>query len=303
MALLAGPRFGRTVEAAICKFLEVATTLERYLARASLAYVSGLTCFVRKTVSWYPVVALTVLVGCVSEPVEWGNVAYRSSQLGDPDTRSAIAGAGLPTTTGTVAQCLMSIRTAGDPSELFRSWWSVRSDSSVILSLQRSPNKGARWDSAIEVDSRDAGRRGCQRPAPGITYDPASGYVYLVYFVEASDGAGVFFAHSMDKGGIFHSPVPVVYGSAPSAASVAARGDSVVVVFEDPNSTTPRIGIVLSHSTGHLFDQRGQVTPDDVAAVAPWVSLNHSRITVWWKTPPRNGEPIDRVGFREGVWK
>ena len=103
MALLAGPRFGRTVEAAICKFLEVATTLERYLARASLAYVSGLTCFVRKTVSWYPVVALTVLAGCVSEPVQWGNVAYRSSQLGDPDTRSAIASAGLPTITGTVA--------------------------------------------------------------------------------------------------------------------------------------------------------------------------------------------------------
>lgn len=291
------------MEAAICEFLEVATTLERYLARASLAYVTGLTCVVRKTVGWSLVLALTLFTGCVSEPVDWGNVAYRSSKLGDPDTRSAIASAGLPATPGTVAPCLMSIRTAGDTSELFRSWWSVRPDSSVVLSLQRSANGGATWDAATEVESRDAGRRGCQRPAPGITYDPASGYVYLVYFVEASDGAGVFFAHSMDKGGMFHSPVPVVYGSAPSVASVAARGDSVVVVFEDPNSTTPRIGIVLSHTTGHLFDQRDQVTPDDVAAVAPWVALNHGRITVWWKTPPLNGEPIDRVGFREGIWK
>jgi hypothetical protein len=162
------------------------------------------------------------------------------------------------------------------------------------------------WDSATVVDSRDAGRRGCRRPASGITYDAASGYVYLVYFVEASDGGGVFFAHSMDKGGMFHSPVPVVYGNVPAMASVAGHGDSVVVVFEDPNSTTPRIGIVLSHTTGHLFDQRGQVTPDEVSGVSPWVALDHQRITVWWKTPQTTGvdaEPTERVGYRQGIWK
>ena len=211
--------------------------------------------------------------------------------------------AGLPPIAGTVTPCIMSIRTAGGSSELFRAWWAVRRDSSAVLSMQRSGNLGAAWDTATEIEARDRGRRGCRRPAPGITYDPVSGYVYLVYFVEASDGAGVFFAHSMDKGGMFHSPVPVVYGNVPSMASVAARGDSVVVVFEDPNSTTPRIGIVLSHTTGHLFDQRGQVTPDDVAAVAPWVALDHRSITVWWRTPAVNAESIDRVGYRQGTWK
>lgn len=251
----------------------------------------------------YSFALLPLMVGCLSEPVEWGDVAYRTSRLGDPDARSAIMSAGLPTQPGTVNPCIMSIRTAGGRGEMFRTWWSVRADSSVILSMQRSETRGASWDNAIEVESRDRSRRSCRRPAPGITYDPASRYVYLVYFVEASDGAGVFFAHSMDNGGMFHSPVPVVYGNSPSAASVAAHGDSVVVVFEDPNSTTPRIGIVLSHTTGHLFDQRGQVTPDDVAAVTPWVALNHRQITVWWKTPTVGGEPIDRVGYREGVWK
>ena len=246
---------------------------------------------------------LSLVAGCVPDPIEWGDVAYRLSRLGDPDTRSAIMSAGLAAIPGTVNPCIMSIRTTGDSTGLFRVWWSVRADSSVILSMQRSENHGASWNAAIEVESRDRGRRSCQRPAAGITYDPASGYVYLVYFVEASDGAGVFFAHSMDKGGMFHSPVPVVYGNSPSVASVAAHGDSVVVVFEDPNSTTPRIGIVLSHTTGHLFDQRGQVTPDDVAAVAPWVALDHRRITVWWKTPAATGGSIDRVGYREGVWK
>ena len=244
-----------------------------------------------------------LLAACVHEPVEWGNVSYRQFQLGDPDTRSAVMSANMPVIAGMSATCIGSIRTAGDASELFRVWWSSRSDSNVVLWMQRSGDQGRTWQAPVEVESRDRGRRGCHRPAPGIFYDPSSGYVHLVYFIEASDGAGVFFAHSMDQGGMFHSPVPVVYGNSPSLASVAAHGDSVVVVFEDPNSTRPTIGIVLSHVTGHIFDQRAQVTPDDVLAIAPWVALDHNRIRVWWKTPDDSVGRAERVGYRDGIWR
>jgi hypothetical protein len=244
-----------------------------------------------------------LLTGCVNEPVEWGDVSYRPSQLGDPDARSAVMSANLPAIAGATAPCIRSIRTAGAAPELFRAWWSAQGDSTVVLSMQRSRDQGATWQPPVEVESRDRGRRGCDRPAPGIFYDPSSRYVYLVYFIEGSEGAGVFFAHSMDEGGMFHSPVPVVYGNSPSVASVAAHGDSVVVVFEDPNSTTRRIGIVLSHVTGHIFDQRAQATPDDVPAVAPWVALDHDKIRVWWKTPNDSVGAPDRVGFRDGTWR
>jgi len=244
-----------------------------------------------------------LLVACVNEPVEGGNVSYRQSQLGDPDTRSAVMSANMPAMAGTGAPCIRSIRTAGSASELFRAWWSSRSDSNVVLWMQRSGDQGGTWQVPVEVESRDRGRRGCDRPAPGIFYDPSSGYVHLVYFIEASDGAGVFFAHSMDLGGMFHSPVPVVYGNSPSLASVAAHGDSVVVVFEDPNSTRPTIGIVLSHVTGHIFDQRGQVTPDDVLAIAPWVVLDHDKIRVWWTAPGDSVGGAERVGYRDGIWR
>jgi hypothetical protein len=169
--------------------------------------------------------------------------------------------------------------------------------------MQRSGGDGRSWQLPVQVEARDRGGRGCDRPAPGIFYDPVSGYVHLVYFIEASDGAGVFFAHSRDKGGMFHSPVPVVYGNSTSVARVAAHGDSVAVVFEDPNSTMPRIGIVLSRSTGHIFDQRGQVTPDDVRAITPWVALDRNRIRVWWKTPEGPGGGQERVGYRDGIWR
>ena len=251
-----------------------------------------------------PVTLLLVVSACVSEPVEWGNVSYRQSQLGDPNARSSLMSAGLPPIVGAPAPCIRSIRTAGTGSDLFRAWWASRSDSSVVLSMQRSGDRGTSWQAPVAVESRDRNRRGCDRPAPGIFYDSVSGYLHLVYFIEGSDGAGVFFAHSMDKGGMFHAPVAVVYGKTPSAASVAGIGDSVAVVFEDPNSTTPRIGIALSRSAGHIFEQRGQVTPDDVPAALPWVALDHGKITVWWKTPDQSGSPYgDLVGYRLGLWR
>lgn len=251
----------------------------------------------------HALLSVSLLLGCVDEQVQWGDVSYRNSQLGDPDARSAIMSANLPAIAGTGEACIRSIRTTGGGGDLFRVWWASRPDSSVMLSMQHSADRGKSWAPATEVESRDRGRRGCTRPAPGIFYDSVGGNLHLVYFIEATDGAGVFFAHSMDKGGMFHSPVPVVYGNMPSDASVAGRGDNVVVVFEDPNSNTQRIGIVLSRSTGHIFDQRGQVTPDEAAAVNPWVALAGDTITVWWKVPDKSGVAGERVGFRTGVWR
>jgi hypothetical protein len=137
---------------------------------------------------------------------------------------------------------------------------------------------------------------GCNRPAPGTAFDSGSGYLYVAYYIEPTTGAGIYFAHSMDRAELFHAPVPVIYGKRPGAASVTGRGDSVVVVFEDPNASQPRIGYALSHTSGHFFEKRGRVTPNEESATAPWVVLDGGRITVWWK----NGE---RVGYRSGVWK
>jgi len=263
------------------------------------------------------VAGLMVLGGCTEEPIDWGEIGYRRSLLGDPDTRSSIRSANLVETQSGLGTCLRSIRTAGDSLDLFRLWFSSRADSSVVLSLQRSPDQGRTWLAPMVVDSVDRGRRGCNRPAPATVFDPASGYLYLVYFLEPPTGSGIFFAHSMDRGEMFHAPVPVVYGRNPSAAGVAGRGDSVVVVFEDPNSSQSRIGYALSHTSGHIFEQRGQVTPNEEVATAPWVTLGGNEVTVLWRSSDRsattaggggrsgaaNAVDVDRVGFRSGIWK
>ncbi len=261
--------------------------------------------------------ALALLIGtaCADEPIEWGGISYRPSRLGDPDTRSAIMNANLAEIQGAVGSCIRSIRAVGDSLDLFRVWWSSRADSSVVLAAQRSQDRGRTWSAPIVVDSTDRGRRGCDRPAPGTVFDPRSGYLYVVYFLEPSMGAGIFFAHAMDRGEMFHAPVPVMYGKRPAAASVTGHGDSVVVVFEDPNASQSRVGYALSHTSGHFFEERGRVTPNEEVATAPWVALDRNGITVWWKSGDRasktgaggtgnNSAPSsDRVGFRSGVWR
>ncbi|HEY4734889.1 MAG TPA: hypothetical protein VIH53_10115 [Gemmatimonadaceae bacterium] len=246
-----------------------------------------------------PILVSLVFTGCVKEPVDWGDISYRASRLGDPPAISRTWDASLPTLAGTVTACRQSVTVAVNGAEVFRAWWAVRGDSNAVLSMQRSPDGGGTWQPPVLVDTRDSGGRGCARPDPGISYDPVSRYVYLVYFLDAPEGPGVFFAHSMNDGQMFHSPVTVVYGKNAAHASVAGHGDSVVVVFEDPNARTPTLGTVLSHTTGHIFDQRGDVTPEEVRAVQPWVTLSNNRIDVWWMTP----DAVDRVGHRQGTWK
>lgn len=264
---------------------------------------------------WIVGVGSLLLGGCAEKPVEWGGILYRPSRLGDPDTRSSIMSANLVETQPGLNTCLRSIQPAGDSLDLFRVWWSSRNDSSVVLSLQRSKDRGRTWLPPTVIDSTDRGRLGCDRPPPSTFFDPASGFLYVVYFIEPPTGAGVFFAHSMDRAEMFHAPVPVVYGRRPSAAGVAGRGDSVVVVFEDPNSAQSRVGYALSHTSGHIFERRGQVTPDEEVATAPWVALKGNRITVSWKSGnlaslaasggfgSRTAPASDRVGVRSGEWK
>jgi hypothetical protein len=237
-----------------------------------------------------------MLAACAKEPLEWGAIAYRPSRLGDPDTRSVIWSANLPGIQGTVSSCTRSIRAAGYSPDLFRVWWSSRADSSVVLAAQRSSDQRRSWLAPVVIDSTDRGGRGCDRPAPGTAFDPRSGFLYVVYYIESEMGAGIYFAHSMDRGDLFHAPVPVIYGKRPGMASVTGRGDSVVVVFEDPNASQPRVGYALSHTSGHFFERHGRVTPNEEVATAPWVTLDDNVVTVAWK----NGA---RVGFRSSVWK
>ncbi|MDB4889991.1 MAG: hypothetical protein JWL61_1846, partial [Gemmatimonadetes bacterium] len=180
--------------------------------------------------------------------------------------------------------CSGSLRLSRAHRTLYAVWWSPRPDSGARLLSAHSSDDGGTWSAIAPVDTMDRGVSGCRRAAPSIAADSASGYVHITYGMVAPEGPGLFFSHSMDGGVSFHAPVPILYGERLGNTSVAAAGDNVAVAFEDPNSGTPRIGLALSRTMGHIFEDRLlPVSDDNGTATQPVVSLRGRRLTMMWR--------------------
>lgn len=236
---------------------------------------------------------LLALVGaCVKSPVEW--TSQRATPLaGDsarvlapdgtlrPDSMLALADSITPPASDI---CPGSLRLSRAGGSLYAAWWAVRPDSGANLLSSRSLDGGRHWSIAAPVDTNDTGVTGCRRVAPSIAADSSSGYVHVTYGMLAPEGPGLFFAHSMDEGVTFHTPVAILYGDRLGRTSVAADGDIVVVGFEDPNGSTPRVGLAISRTMGHIFEQRILPLSDDVGtATRPLTAVRGRQIAVAWE--------------------
>ncbi len=251
----------------------------------------------------FALLSLLVAVGCSAGPVEWTDghtvaapaAAAVLSAKGDlvADTLALLAERVTPPSNA----CAGSLRLARARKLLHAVWWSPRPDSGARLLAAHSSDDGATWSAIAPVDTMDRGVSGCRRPAPSIAADSTSGYVHITYGLVAPEGPGLFFSHSMDDGVSFHAPVPILYGERLGITSVASAGDNVAVAFEDPNSGTPRIGLALSRTMGHIFEDRlVPVSDDNGAATHPLVAVQGRRLTVaWWQRAGANGQGGVRI--------
>jgi hypothetical protein len=229
---------------------------------------------------------------CAPSPVEWA--AERIVMQGadsalvlQPDgrlTRDTMAARRDSVSIPTGPVCPGSLRLARARGTRYAVWWVPRPDSTASLVASRSTDGGRIWSTPVPVDTTDVGMTGCRREAAAIAADSASGYVHVTYALQAREGPGIFFSHSMDGGASFHSPVPILYGERLGRTSVSADGDVVVVGFEDPNSTVPRIGLAISHTMGHIFEDRiVPVSDDHGSASAPLTAVQGRRVAVAWE--------------------
>lgn len=270
-----------------------------------------LSAFLRTCVYTGACASSLALTACLPEPVRWDAAAVSvSGELadslrleldGETDALRLVGAWVPPSWPSEPALCAGTLRaTLAINGEAFASWFSVRPDSSVLLRVSRSDDAGRTWNAAVTADTTDRGRAGCARPAPYIAADLLNGYVHVVYYLDAIEGAGIFFTHTMERGALFHSPVPIVYGDRPSLAAVASRGDTVAVVYEDPNSRMPRLGLALSLTQGHIFEHRVSASDENGEARAPRVALRGARIAIAWTTTQRGGG-VPRIVTRLGT--
>jgi len=161
------------------------------------------------------------------------------------------------------------------------------------LIAEQSDSSGA-ITQRITVDSLDRASVGCARPAPAIAVDSINGYVHIGYFMVAPEGPGLFYAHLMDaRLQRFETPLAIVYGEKPVRVAVASRGDTVAVVYEDPNSEVGRIAMSVSLTGGHLFEQTARLIPVSTSsqqASAPQiVRLSAGHLWVGWREQSQSG--------------
>lgn len=264
------------------------------------------------------VLCLPLLAACAwdAPPVAWEAAQSRpapadSSGALPPDSGLAVDGpAPVPvasTTAGAAPDapplapgaCPASLVQGAALGRRWAAWWQVRPDSSALLMLAQHRDSTG-WAAPIRVDTLDRATLGCARPAPAITADSLNGYVHLAYYMQAVEGAGVFYAHVMDpRQQTVEVPQAMVYGEAPSQVAVASRGDTVAVVYEDPNSTRGRIAMHLSLNAGHLFEQTARLIPvssGSARARQPAVQLTGGRVVVAWReTSPAGASLLRRT--------
>jgi hypothetical protein len=243
--------------------------------------------------------AVAAVAACDANPIVWsdpvsiaapgGATHLVVSAAGEPGFVSdSFAVASLPQGAGV---CATSVRTAAAPTRAFAGWWSVRPDSSAGLYVASSRDGGATWSAPLAVDTTDASSAGCDRPPPALA--TVGDDVFVAYAMDAPEGTGVFFAHTM--GGMLHAPVPVIYGERLVQTAIVADGDRVAVAYEEPNGRRPRIDLAFSTTQGHIFELHTAVSRDVDVAHEPAVALAGDRIAVSWLDTRPGADATNRV--------
>lgn len=216
------------------------------------------------------------------------------------------------------ARCARSLRIVDAPGRgRVAVWWSRRDRGRVFLVAAWRWNAVGTdsttvWKGPINVDTLDQGAGdanahergavGCDRAAPGVAIGP-NGYVHVAYSMNAPEGSGVFYAHQMDPRAAFEPPVVIMYGDRRlGAARVATTRETVAVAFEDPNAplTRGRIGLAVSHTSGHSFESRVTASRSGWA-VDPYVLVRSRAAVVGWTEVDSSISAASAFRMRRGV--
>jgi hypothetical protein len=253
----------------------------------------------RSRLSSLVVIVAAAGVACDRPPVEWTDPVSiqdvngptrltidsggHAALVADP-ARAAIA----PPSPGL---CTTSLRTIPGSAHMYAAWWSVRPDSSSVLSIASSPDSGKSWAKGVAMDTTDVSSTGCNRPPPSVA--TVGDDLFVAYSMVAPEGRGVFFAHSM--GPMVHAPVAVIYGDRLVPTAIAAEGDNVAVAYEDPNGSRQQVAVAFSVTQGHIFSWHSTASRSVDVAATPAIALAGRELAVSWTTRRSSDSTATRV--------
>ena len=251
-----------------------------------------------------------VLAACSGAPLAWesavthaGNALPGRLQLDEGEPRFTTDTTALvpPSIPGACPGSARIALSGASGTERYVAWWAPRADSSAALLSARSNDGGRSWSAPEPVDTADHRPVGCVRPAPAIAADSSSGYVHVAYSMRDAEGAGIFFSHSMDRGRMFHWPVTITYGDHLTDVAIAVHRDTVAIAYVEPSSDHPQLGLALSHTMGHIFENRLTV-PSSADASDPAIAIAPGRIGVAWihHVPGGATSLVTRIGRFDG---
>src|SRR5206468_6222453 len=143
--------------------------------------------------------------------------------------------------------------------------------SSAVLLAAVSPDAGRTWRPPLRVDTADVASVGCSRPAPAIAAN--AGFVHVAYSMHASEGVGVFYAHSMNDGKSYEPAVTILYGDRLTRTAIASDRATLAVAYQEPSGSAPQIGLAISRDWGHIFRDRIRGSTGVGAATNPEVAV------------------------------
>ena len=260
--------------------------------------------------------ALVLLVGglvaCEPVPVHWAGDEAEAAAPVLPASEDATVRDAPPLDSLRCEGSLRSVMTTR--GRRVATWWSRKDAVSGVPQVRllaawqdTTVRPALAWEAPLAIDTLDQGPAdaqavergdfGCARPAPSIAVDSVNGFVHVTYALRGPEGTGIFYAHQMDPRAAFELPVAILYGERLGASAVASDGDVVAVAYEDPNGrTTATVGVAVSKTAGHLFEQRLAASIPAKSAVDPEVAVRGRSVTVGWRDPSAaSGRPAYRV--------
>ena len=155
-------------------------------------------------------------------------------------------------------------------------------DALELVVVARSHDRGVTWEAPIRPREDGWVYPGCPHAGPSLKVG-SDGVVHIAWWTGKEGEAGVYYAHSGDRGMNFSAePIAVGETSTPAHVQLALSDSSVAVVWDDGLSELPGILLRVSPDGGGRFGPTTRVSAPGSAASFPVIGAWGDSLLVAW---------------------